>query len=391
MIEPYILIIGAGKIGRSFIGQVFGRNGFGVVFVDMDLALVNELNSRKSYPVVVRGRDYEETLVVNRVEAIHAEDQGAVREAIARASIVAVSVGKSALPAIAGVLAEGLILREEKRPGRILDVILAENMRSADIFLREELRKRLPSSYPLDTQVGLVETSIGKMVPIITKDHLDEDPIRVFAEPYNTLILDKRGFRGVIPDIPEFSLKENMSAWVDRKAFIHNLGHATVAFKGFLSDRDAVYLWEVLADPEVLDFSRSVMLESAEILMALHPGEFTPAMLHDHISDLLLRFMNKNLGDTLFRVGRDLKRKLGPDDRFLAVIREAQRLGKPHDRILEALKMGFAFRAKDESGLPFPGDQQISDSWDRDPGQALREVCGLDPKEDLELFRALGI
>ena len=43
--------------------------------------------------------------------------------------------------------------------------------------------------------VGLIETSIGKMVPIMTTAEQMKDPLVVYAEPYNTLILDGKGFR----------------------------------------------------------------------------------------------------------------------------------------------------------------------------------------------------
>ena len=52
-------------------------------------------------------------------------------------------------------------------------------------------------------------------------------------------------------------------------------------------------------------------------------------MLKDHIEDLLKRFGNKNLGDTIFRVGHDLERKLGKDDRFMGIVRLAQEVGSP--------------------------------------------------------------
>jgi mannitol-1-phosphate/altronate dehydrogenase len=36
MIEKSIVIFGAGKIGRSFIGQLFGCGGYQVVFIDVE-------------------------------------------------------------------------------------------------------------------------------------------------------------------------------------------------------------------------------------------------------------------------------------------------------------------------------------------------------------------
>ena len=73
---------------------------------------------------------------------------------------------------------------------------MAENYRNIAEFVREHLRPLLPADYPLDALVGLVETSIGKMVPIMKDEDTRQDPLWVFAEAYNELILDKRGFKG---------------------------------------------------------------------------------------------------------------------------------------------------------------------------------------------------
>ncbi len=389
MTKPYILIFGAGKIGRSFIGQLFGTHGYDVVFVDTDRRLVEALNRQKRYPVVVRDSDFDQEIMVEGVSAINAEDQEKVIEAITDASLMAVSVGKNALPAIAAVLAGGLLAREKRHPGRSLDIILAENMRSADLFLRRLLREALPSSYPLDKQVGLVETSIGKMVPIITDEDLAENPLKVFAEPYNTLILDRKGFRGEIPVIPELSFKENMKAWVDRKAFIHNLGHASASYCGYLRNASARYLYEVLEDQEVLNFTKGVMQQAAKVLMAIYPEEFTTESLHMHIEDLLLRFRNRKLGDSIFRVGCDLQRKLGADDRFMAVIRMAEKTGLDYTVVIRAMSMGFAFEARDENGRMFPGDEDFHKQWKQDPDRLLKEVCGLNPSVDAEIIHSL--
>ncbi len=77
MDEKSILIFGAGKIGRSFIGQLFGLAGYQVVFVDVDLGIVRELNIRKSYPVVIKGKT-DEIIVVPNVRAVSGLDNTAV-------------------------------------------------------------------------------------------------------------------------------------------------------------------------------------------------------------------------------------------------------------------------------------------------------------------------
>ena len=116
-------------------------------------------------------------------------------------------------------------------------------MREAGDFMKEQLIKNLPSDFPIEKLVGLIETSIGKMVPIMPLAELEKDPLVVFAEPYNTLILDGKGFKSPIPEIKGLAPKNNIKAWVDRKAFIHNLGHATAAYYGFSSaPRRCVYV-----------------------------------------------------------------------------------------------------------------------------------------------------
>ena len=54
MADPVMVIFGAGKIGRSFIGQLFGRAGYELVFVEVHEPLVLEQNRRSTYPVITR-------------------------------------------------------------------------------------------------------------------------------------------------------------------------------------------------------------------------------------------------------------------------------------------------------------------------------------------------
>jgi len=48
-----LILFGAGKIGRSFIGQLFSRAGYKVVFVDKDERLIEALNRQHSYKLKI--------------------------------------------------------------------------------------------------------------------------------------------------------------------------------------------------------------------------------------------------------------------------------------------------------------------------------------------------
>jgi mannitol-1-phosphate 5-dehydrogenase len=391
MNEKSILIFGAGKIGRSFIGQLFGKAGYEVVFADIDQTLVDELNRRKSYPVVIKGKT-EEILMIRNVRAVSVFDEEAVKEEVERTSIMAVSVGKNALEKIIPLIGEGLKLREKLAQGRSIDIIIAENMRSASEFMRSRLTEVLPRNYPLDKQVGLVETSIGKMVPIMTEIDLKEDPLIIFAEPYNTLSVDKRGFKSPIPEVPGLSPKENIKAWVDRKAFIHNMGHATAAYVGNFYHPEAVYIFEVLTDENIFRSTRETMLQAAEILISYYPEDFTKNELKEHVEDLLERFQNRALKDTIFRVGRDVPRKLGIDDRFAGIIQMAHQKGLPYDRIVRAMAYGSFFEKTDENGKKDPQDESFIQRLKEDGiRKTLINLCGFDPEKDKYLLDDIEI
>ena len=373
-----LVLFGAGKIGRSFIGQLFSRSGFEVVFVDISRKLIDELNRQRQYKVVIKSDAGEEVLLIGNVRGICLSDSDLVINELAGATISALSVGQQGLPDTLPVIARALILRQKKYGEWPLDFIIAENMRNSDQYLSGELERFLPDGYPLQKLAGLVETSIGKMVPIMSLKDIEDDPLQVFAEPYDTLIVAKRGFKNPVPEVINLAPKENIKAWVDRKLFIHNLGHATAAYLGFLKYPQAIYIYQVLSDPEIFETTRQTMLQSAEILMALYPGEFTIVQLTEHIDDLLLRFRNRTLGDTIFRVGCDLYRKLSPEDRLAAPIRSAISLNKPYNLIYNALLAAVSFRALDEKGEYFPADVNFFSESLSGINHILENICRLE-------------
>jgi mannitol-1-phosphate 5-dehydrogenase len=286
-------------------------------------------------------------------------------------------------------LAEGLENRRKQGKKDPVDIILAENMRSAADFCRVKLRQHLPDDYPLEKMVGLIETSIGKMVPIMTRADMEEDPLQVFAEPYNTLILDGKGFKGDIPDIPGLAPVENIQAWVDRKAFIHNMGHATAAYVGHYHHPAARYMYEIMDDREVWRCTRGAMLQAAQVLLKVYPSDFMKKGLVAHIDDLLHRFSNRALKDTIFRVGHDLPRKLGADDRFMGIIRMARLAKKDFDEILQAMVYGFFFDARDEAGQPHPADLEFREMLQVDFEGTLEKISGIEGLSDKDILESI--
>ncbi len=382
-----LVLFGAGKIGRSFIGQIFSRAGYEVVFVDVDPLIIGELNRRHCYRVIIKSEDGDSEILVDNVRGVLATDEEMVAEELAGCHIAATAVGPQALPKVCSLIAKGLERRQKKNPGFPLDIILAENLRDAAAFAEREIAKNL--SEPMDYWrfLGLVETSIGKMVPIMPTIIAETDPLLVYAEPYNTLILDKKAFKNPLPDVPDLAPKDNMLAWVDRKSFIHNLGHAAAAYYGNYKYPELIYLYEVMAKKDVFLTARNTMLQSAGVLMRHYPDEFTMETLTEHIDDLLHRFSNKALGDTVYRVGQDLYRKLGPEDRLAGVLRLALKYRMPCDEILNILACAMKFSACDERKGRSEGDLTFVKEAKMGISHILETVCGLAVDDYLSLHR----
>jgi mannitol-1-phosphate 5-dehydrogenase len=379
-----ILIFGAGNIGRSFIGQVFARGGWRVTFVDVDRALVDALNEFGSYRVVIRREGApDDELMVENVRAIDGRDGAAVSRAVAQADCLVSSVGKAALPRILAPIAEGLKLREAS--ARPLDLILAENDREAPETVAAGLEALLPPGFPLHERLGLVETSIGKMVPIMRPEDLAEDRLRVFAEPYNRLIVDGRAFLGGIPALPDLDPVDDIQAFVDRKLFIHNLGHAAVAWFGFRTAPGTEFIAEALALPGVGWQARAAMEQAAEALVLEYPRSFDLPSLEAHIDDLLGRFANRALGDTVFRVGRDLPRKLDRSDRLIGAALLCERRGKPWDAIAALWPAALGFSATGPDGKAWPPDLKFRQELAAKGARTiLGTTCRLDPADELD-------
>jgi mannitol-1-phosphate 5-dehydrogenase len=318
------VIFGAGSVGRGLLGQLLCEAGWAVTFLDVDAELVAALAAAGSYPhVTVGGADGALRTVITPVSALDVRDAGAAVQALVAAELAATSVGARALPAVADTLAAALRRRVEL--GRApLNVLLAENVHGCAAVMRALLAERLPE-FPAATlarTVGLVETSIGRMIPA-TRPATSEVGL-VVAEPYKLLPYDGRALVGPL-EVPGMVRDGSVpfSFYGDRKLYVHNLGHCFTANLGLLAGDELVC--EAIERPGIRYVVRAAMVESALALSARYRVD--PAGLLDHVDDLLHRFDNPALGDTNERVARDPERKLAAGDRLLGALRNAREQG----------------------------------------------------------------
>jgi len=104
---------------------------------------------------------------------------------------------------------------------------------------------------------------------------------------------------------------------------MHNMAHAAVAYFGSLSS--CGYIAEAIGDCRIKYLAAAALERSALALHKEHGADISA--LCANASNLIYRFSNAGLKDTVVRVGRDTKRKLSGSDRLIGAIKLAKKHG----------------------------------------------------------------
>ena len=363
------VMYGGGNIGRGFIGALLSQSGYEVTFIDVAEPVVKALQENRRYPIRIVSTEGHQDVWVENVTAANGNLPEAV-DAIAQCDIMATAVGARILKFIVPNIVAGLRKRWAMGKGP-LNIIICENLNDANKILEGMLKEQLTQEEQalFDKTVGLVEASIGRMVPVQTDEMKDGEPMRVCVESYGFLPVDKAAFQGEVPQIQNMVPYEPFDFFIKRKLFVHNMGHATCAYLGDLLGLE--YIYQAIAVPEVRVLVQNAMLESAMVLHKHYGADL--AQLQLHITDLLYRFTNAALKDTCQRVGGDPARKLSPDDRLIGSARLAGELGVTPAYIAVGIAAGI------RRYLAENGTEQSAEA----AGQTLTQVSHVDPETPL--------
>ncbi|MBP3605082.1 MAG: mannitol dehydrogenase [Clostridia bacterium] len=365
------LMYGAGNIGRGFIGQLFHMSGYEISYIDVNMAVIDKLNADGQYPVYITdGDDYREYLVTG-VHGVNGRDNEAIAEAMANADIMATAVGVNILKFIAAPFAGGVRRRMEKGIEAPLNVIICENMIEADKYFAGLVKENLNDEEKkyFDTHIALVEPSIGRMVPATPKEIAEKNPLAVCVEPYCELPVDKNAFKGEIPSIKNMVPFAPFDFFIRRKLFMHNMSHALTSYFGAL--RGYTYIWEANGDPEIRKMAEAALAEASAALNKEYGVPLTE--LKAFSDNLIERFDNKLLGDTIERVGRDTKRKLSVNDRLVGAALLCEKHGIAAPYITAGIAAGLHFApASDESSCEVAKAAKESGVY-----SALATYCGI--------------
>lgn len=303
---------GAGNIGRGFIGLLLQKAGYHVTFIDVIDSLVDDINNQKKYNVQIAGKP--EKILVENISAIDSDRDDvaveAVIEAIADADIITTAIGPNNLKYLGENLAKGLTKRLERKKTP-LNVIACENMFGSSSTLKNFVYAKLSDDVKneLEKFVGFPDAAVDRIVP----NQPYGEKLLVTVEEYAEWDVDAKQIVGDLSHIEGLNLVDNLNAYIDRKIFTVNTGHAAIAYLAY--QRGINDISNAMHVPEILEIARDVWAETSMLLVAKY--KFAPAAHRHYVEEVERRFSNPYLSDEVIRVGRHPKRKLSENDRII--------------------------------------------------------------------------
>ena len=334
------LHFGAGNIGRGFIGKLLADSGVEVIFADVNEKVIDQLKAQRSYHVKIVGDSINTVENVTNITGVNSKDENAVIDLFKNVDLVTTAVGPNVLKIIARTIAKGLIARFAAGNNMPLNIIACENMVRGTTFLKEQVFTHLTPEQQAEAEklVGFVDSAVDRIVPPVQAD--ESDPLLVTVEEFSEWIVDETQFKGQIPAIGGMEKTNNLMAFVERKLFTLNTGHATTSYFGKL--KGYRFVKESIEDEGIKADVKATMQESGAVLIKRYG--FDPQAHAAYIEKILKRFANPFLVDDVDRVGREPLRKLSYNDRLIKPLRGTLEYGLPNQHLINAIAAALAYR-----------------------------------------------
>ena len=332
---------GAGNIGRGFIGALLSKSGYHVVFADVNEEIISKINEDKCYTIHIMDVECKDEKVENISGVISTSDE--ILEEIRTSDIITTAVGPVVLPRIASTIANGIKLRKITGVTSYLNIVACENAIKASSQLEEEVKKYLNEeeiAY-LNEYVGFPNCSVDRRVPPVKSENI----LDVVVENFYEWNVEEKAFKGEIPKIYGMNLADNLMAYIERKLFTLNTGHAITAYFGYLKGYNTVD--ESIKDEVIHDLVKKAMIESGQGLIAKY--NFDKEEHFKYIDKIIGRFKNPYLKDDVARVGREPLRKLNENDRLIKPLMTAKSFNLDIDNLLLGVGAALNYNNEEDS------------------------------------------
>lgn len=369
-----VLIIGAGKIGRGFIGQLLYRSGYKLWFVDASAEIVGLLNREKKYRVDVAKEGGDETEYVILEGAFALDMLPEIQVVMDRVSLMATSVGAANIEPTARFIGKMLTQRDPNMP---LDWLICENASQPADKIRKVLLQDSTASFQefVEEKLGLIETQILRTGMIASEEILRREPLAVRMQNWWTLPMDKDAFVGPIPEVTGFQPKANFKSELIRKLYTFNGTNGPIAYIGWANGykilHEAALAFRTFFDQIQAELSHGLIREFG----------FDEAEQREFMGLAMKKYTDPVLRDEIERNARDLKRKVSREERLVGPAMLCLKHGRPPLAYAKAIAAAYHYHGSTDAGT----QEVVQTVSEKGIEAAVQRYSGI-PKEN-ELYR----
>lgn len=373
-----IVILGAGKIGRGFVADIFHDAGYELIFADSDKDLVGALNKRGRYTLYnIADPDEQEKKIISGFSAMETGD-AILADTIQAAGLAAVSVFRDSFADVARMIGSVIQKKNREKDATALDIIVLANISRPQTLLREAIYDLLTEEEKeyADEHLGIAGTIVQRIAVKPSAEMLEEDSLAILTDGYKYLPVED-SFRGNRPESANLVFCENLDIREMRKLYTYNMAHVAAAYYGF--SKGFRHISDAMNDPDIEALVRGALDEICRAFSREY-GEtdgFGEADMSAHADAVIRKFKNPLLKDTPERVGANPVRKLQRTDRLIGAALMARRNGIYPYFLTKAAAYGYLYADENDQESLRIRRQIASEGIEA----AIREVSGLDERD----------
>lgn len=230
------VLIGAGKLGRGYLADLFNKAGYHLIFMEYSKNLVEAMREQGYYTLFQEKEDGTGTNVVKidgyEVYCTEGEEYDICVDKLVNATTASIHTYDDGFKPIGHMLGDAMKKRVAAGIEAPLDIFLVANYLNLDEAFRAYMFERLTTDeerqYVID-KVGLIQTLPYRGGYPASEAMLKQDPIAVSATDYPELPVDEEAFKGPVPEGINFLMLDRMSDRLNCKLWTANVRGGVLA------------------------------------------------------------------------------------------------------------------------------------------------------------------
>ncbi|MBQ9989032.1 MAG: mannitol dehydrogenase [Clostridia bacterium] len=307
MSKGNIFIVGAGKEGKGYMGDVYEYAGWNVTFLERDPEVLRALEENGGYTMKAIRLDGIRERKISNFTAYLTDEEHSCEQAFLDADLVTMCIYPEDIPEFAQYIAPCIARRAKEYPERKLTILSCTNknhyMEAVEGFFLDSLESDEVRDW-FRENVALRDVIVRRACNAKSKYATEINAVT--ANP----LLIQPPLNVDLSDVEFMVLRDGIEALKDIKLYTSNCPGAVTAYASYLKGYASTN--EGRANPELEQLRMDALHESMQGILASYP--ITEEELHDFV------FTEQPKQTTIELVARqaiDPMRKLGRNDRLV--------------------------------------------------------------------------